>query len=147
MLAAVLYLAKENSTQSFIDIKHIGSHHIAFYLTLLIILILLFLWLLELKVIHPLLRGAVKFGEDLEKTSITKNITGTSQGMTELISLYSKYKEVERCTDIKDNSIVITHRSRSNKRSLSTKMNWGYLIALMVLILIALAMFNIVKVT
>jgi hypothetical protein len=52
---------------------------------------------LDLGVYHQMLRGAVEFGECLERERLGK-IMGTPNGMTELISIYSRFKTIERPT-------------------------------------------------
>jgi hypothetical protein len=54
--------------------------------------------LLDLGVYHKMLRGAVRFGISLEKSTIVPKIMKTSQGMTELITLYIQYKNVDTDT-------------------------------------------------
>lgn len=51
---------------------------------------------LDLNVYHRMLRGAVAFGEELEQGTLRTRLMATPKGMTELISLYSRYKTVER---------------------------------------------------
>lgn len=145
LLATSLYLAKENDVKFFINIQWIGPRHISFYLICLVILVLVCLWTAETKTLLPLLRGAVKFGEDIENTVITKKITNTQQGMTQLISLYSKHKHVARHEARHNELITYTHIPASKKISLSTKINIGYGALLVILIIWAFMMWNIVK--
>ncbi len=49
---------------------------------------------LDLGVYHRMLRGAVEFGECLERTHL-RALMGTPNGMTELISTYSRNKKVD----------------------------------------------------
>jgi len=48
---------------------------------------------LDLGVYHRMLRGAVAFNEDLEESFIKPRIMKTKKGLTQAISLYSRYPE------------------------------------------------------
>lgn len=51
---------------------------------------------LDLGVYHRMLRGAVTFGEELEKGLLRDALMKTPHGMTEFISLYSRHNEIEK---------------------------------------------------
>jgi hypothetical protein len=54
---------------------------------------------LDLGVYHQMLRGAVKFGEELERSSLRDQVMGTPLGMTEFITLYSRNETVTKEED------------------------------------------------
>ncbi|WP_131783194.1 hypothetical protein [Legionella gresilensis] len=129
LVATVLYLTRENVNNT------ITHSHLPFWLTLLIISLLIFLWWMERCTILPLLRGAVKFGENLEKNVLCKNITYTHQGMTELISIYSKYTSVDsvELTNTDNNTIGFKYIGSGKKTSLRKKIDiaYGFIIGLL----------------
>src|SRR6266851_116513 len=47
--------------------------------------------LLDLGVYHPMLRGAVAFNEALEKLCIEPKLMGTEKGLTQTVSVYSRF--------------------------------------------------------
>jgi len=50
---------------------------------------------LDLGVYHRMLRGAVAFNEDLELSSMRPNLMKTKLGLTQAISLYSRYPDAD----------------------------------------------------
>ncbi|HEY0628826.1 MAG TPA: hypothetical protein VGD23_05805 [Sphingomicrobium sp.] len=48
---------------------------------------------LDLSVYHRMLRGAVEFGEDFEEHYMKKKVFSLDKGMTQAISLYSRYSD------------------------------------------------------
>jgi hypothetical protein len=51
---------------------------------------------LDLGVYHRMLRGAVAFGEEIERQVLRDELMKTPMGMTEFISLYSRHRKVEK---------------------------------------------------
>lgn len=49
---------------------------------------------LDLGVYHKMLRGAVHFGEELERAHLLKDVLSTSQGLTQTVSDFSRHKDV-----------------------------------------------------
>lgn len=85
--------------ESFLGTISLGSStrstHVSSLLVLVAALGLFVIRWLDLGVYHRMLRGAAEFGECLERTHM-RQLMGTPNGMTELISIYSRYKEVDR---------------------------------------------------
>jgi len=79
-----------------------GSHELGFHVSGLIILIaaagVYAVRRLDLGVYHQMLRGAVKFGEELEEAGLRSEIMRTPLGMTQFISLYSRHRVVRKDT-------------------------------------------------
>src|SRR5688572_9230073 len=73
---------------------------------------------LDLRVYHRMLRGAVTFGEDLERTHL-RPILGLSKGMTEAISHYSRYDDasvsIEEGKYVYGGSVKITAEDKLKK--------------------------------
>lgn len=68
------------------------TFHVAVLLILAAILGIQSVKNLDLRVYHRMLRGAVTFGEDLERTHMHEML-GLKKGMTEAISHYSRYDD------------------------------------------------------
>jgi hypothetical protein len=57
-------------------------------------LVLSAMWILDVKVYHQMLRGAVAFNEDLEERVLLK-LFGTEKGLTQAISFFSRHPDAE----------------------------------------------------
>lgn len=69
--------------------------HISVFITILPPIVLYAVMELDLGVYHKMLRGSVKFGENFEESVIRKKIMMTHQGMTQLITIYSRNEQVD----------------------------------------------------
>lgn len=50
---------------------------------------------LDLGVYHKMLRGAVHFGEELERVHLLNNVLSTSKGLTQAVSHFSRYRDAK----------------------------------------------------
>jgi hypothetical protein len=57
-------------------------------------LVLFAIWILDVKVYHQMLRGAVAFNEELEEKTLLK-LFGTEKGLTQAISFFSRHPNAE----------------------------------------------------
>jgi hypothetical protein len=57
-------------------------------------LVLFAIWILDVKVYHQMLRGAVAFNEELEEKKLL-NLFGTEKGLTQAISFFSRHPDAE----------------------------------------------------
>jgi hypothetical protein len=91
-LAVVLLSQKED----FAFTAKLGGLSLTFHVAVLIILAAILgiqsVKSLDVRVYHRMLRGAVTFGEDLEKAHMSK-ILGLSKGMTQAISHFSRFDD------------------------------------------------------
>lgn len=71
---------------------------------------------LDLGVYHKMLRGAVTFGEELEKGLLRDALMKTPLGMTEFISLYSRHDVIKRPEESSDNKFSGTDKVDAEKK-------------------------------
>jgi hypothetical protein len=90
-----LFLMSRSNQDYFITIFRLHLH-ISFFITLIPPVVLVAIRWLDLNVYHKMLRGAVEFGNNYEEVVIRKKIMKTKQGMTQVITAYSRYDDVEK---------------------------------------------------
>ena len=89
---------------------------------------------LDLGVYHRMLRGAVAFGEELEQGLLRDALMKTPLGMTEFISLYSHYNEIEKTEEGKK-----TIYTGKDAVTAEEKINKFYTISITSLLILAFA--------
>jgi hypothetical protein len=120
--------------------KTICGVQVTFHVAVLIVLAAaMAVWavrILDLKVYHRMLRGAVTFGEDLEEKQI-RRILGLEKGMTQAISHFSRHSDakVERTGS---ESYKYTGKNRKNAEQ---KIAGFYYLVVGALIFAAIALF------
>lgn len=92
---------------------------------------------LDMNVYHRMLRGAVTFGEELEQSGIREQLMTTPKGMTEFISLYSRYREVERVQTAAGNEYRVC---KKDHKTAEQKIRQFYMVSIAVLVLIFVAL-------
>lgn len=138
LLGAIFYSARDTSAHSFIYLKYLGGIHVAFFLTLIIILLVLFLRRIEIVILHPMLQGAVYFSVNYEKYVLKKTIFNDHNGLSQSILLYSQYPNDQKSSDEK--YLDDNFESETVKSSLSNKIKNTYCWTISVLIIIAILM-------
>ena len=110
----------------------ICSYHLSIHVSFLIVLVsalaLYAVRTLDLGVYHRMLVGAVTFGEEFERINLVE-LMQTPLGMTEFISLYSRYADARK----QDGSY-----SGTIKKSAGEKLSQFYRVCISLLLLIAL---------
>ena len=95
---------------------------------------------LDLKVYHQMLRGAVTFGNDLEKKVLRGDLMKTYRGMTEFITMYSRHRVDEKKD--KDGNVVDyvpDEKSRENAETKLWKFYWTAIAALIAIGIVLVA--------
>lgn len=111
---------------------YLYSTNVAGVLILISALGVLAVWRLDVGVYHHMLRGAVYFGEDIEKSYLSGDEIGYPEGMTALISRFSRFKDAER--------LQSGEYTGTKKRTASSKISWFYGIIFTTLIFLSLAL-------
>ncbi|WP_409897977.1 hypothetical protein [Hyphomonas sp.] len=93
-------------------------------------------WHLDLGVYHKMLRGSVAFAEELDKSVMLPLIPNLKHGMTEFISVYSRYADVK---------YEAGNFSHSSKRLAGQKVRTFYLLIFSVILSIGLLIAFFVK--
>lgn len=103
--------------------------HVAVLLVLAALLAVLAVRRLDLDVYHRMLRGAVTFGEDLERTRLS-GLLGLEKGMTQAISHYSRHSDAG--VDVSASSYRYTGK---NRKSAETKIRSFYRLVIWFLVI------------
>jgi len=93
---------------------------------------------LDLKLYHRMLRGAVTFGNNLEESVIREKLTKTLFGMTEFITMYSRYGKVDEIRDEKTKKATAYEPDKESYENAETKLWKFYWTTIGVLVAIGL---------
>jgi len=132
---AVILLANEGDFSIIIQIPIFDvpwEFHVAGIIVLISSFVLIAVSLLDLNVYHRMLRGAVAFGEEIEKKNLVETIMNTPLGMTESISFFSRFTDAE----VKDSKYI-----GKIKTTAKNKILWFYRLCVITLICIASLIF------
>ena len=115
-LALAAILLRSTTEDNFVDIEIFGLIHVSALIILFAALSLLPLAILDIGVYHAMLRGAVYFGEEFERSIMVPRILTTQNGksymqygMTQLISLFSRGQY-----DFVDGALQVRERKKVN---------------------------------
>lgn len=107
--------------------------HVAGVIVLITAVAMFSVMLLDLLVYHRMLRGAVSFGEALERDEVRSKIMRTSRGLTETVSIYSRHADAVWSNEKRDYTY-------SKKKNAANKIRLFYVVSILVLICIGLAL-------
>lgn len=122
---AVVLLGKEKDVLWSVPIPFLNvtfGTHIAAIVVLIAALGLYGVRRLDLDVYHRMLRGAVKFGEELEGGALREHLMKTPNGMTELVSLYSRFSSVV----LQNGKYVGQGKMKTAAEKIKVFYRWGY---------------------